>query len=465
MKRLKKAIFCISITMLLTGCGKDKVEYVTETNTPSDSVSTDISMDSVADKIGFDEELWEETVDDSTVKKICAGITMPDVSGMKVIDVEMLNHSENPELKENVLKAFAEGEIYRLDEGYIPKSCYQGAVDSYQAIIDANGNNIDEEYLDYGNELLEIYNQAPDDYVLADNYEPNEYRIDHAGLNMVVTFEHSEEHNTNEILFLIEYTDDLVDKQDENVTVEFGNGGQYLTDDNRCTMSVEEAQQKAEEFVEKFNAGDFVVVGIEQIAVYLYHGDVYTVPESYNDGYIFYFYRDIDGVAVDGNMYDNEDARRQAVESTGSYNTTPIRSMEQITVFVNDKGVFGARYSSPLEIKEVVSENVNLLDYENVKTVVVQEMLKNEYHNYVTFRYMELTYFLWYDKENNKYTIIPAWRISDDSPQNMLYKSDYFGNVEGHAIVVNAMDGSIINVGEQTISFYENESEETSASE
>ncbi len=477
MKRLKKAIFCISITMLLTGCGKDKVEYVTETNTPTDSVSTDISMDSVAEKVGFDEELWEEAVDDSTVKRIYANVTVPDVTGMKVIDVEMLNHQEDPEAKENVLKAFAEGEIYRFDEGYIPKPYYQADVDYYQSVIDANGDNMDEWVLERYNELFEIYNNAPDDYVVADDFEPNSYRIDYDNLNMLVSFRHYNEYGTsnNSIMFTLEDTNSLVEEPNKNVMVEYGAGGEYLSDDNRCTMTVEEAQEKAEDFVAKFNAGDFEVVGTEQIEFNVYYGELggytYTETENYYDGYVFHFFRSIDGVTVDGNIYHaTSDAVDQALDAAGaelneSYTYTPVNSMEQITVFVNDKGVFDATYNSPVEIKEVVADNVNLLSYDNIKNVVIQEMQNKDYYQYVTLRHMELTYFLWHDKINDKYSIVPVWRASDDSPQTMLYESMFFGYGDTHFIVANAMDGSIINVGEQMISFYKYEPEETYASD
>lgn len=282
--------------ILLTGCGKeDKVEYVTETNTPTDSIDSDISMDSVADKIGFDEELWEEAVDDSTVKRIYANVTVPDVTGMKVIDVEMLNHQENPEAKENILKAFAEGEIYRFDEGYIPKPYYQADVDYYQSVIDANGDNMDEWVLGKYNQLFETYNNAPDDYVVADDYEANSYRIDYDNINMVVSFNHFNEYgaSSNSIMFTLEDTNSLVDEPNKNVMVEYGAGGEYLSDDNRCTMTVEEAQEKAEDFVTNFNAGDFEVVGTEQIEFNVYYGEIggyiYTETENYYDGYVFHF--------------------------------------------------------------------------------------------------------------------------------------------------------------------------------
>lgn len=124
-------------------------------------------------------------------------------------------------------------------------------------------------------------------------------------------------------------------------------------------------------------------------------------------------------------------------------------SMENIaTVCIEDDKVIGMSISNPLKIESVV-RGVNLLPLDTIKEIMLDELvnhtdecwkIEGNDRDGMIMNKLELIYFRMPDqKAKGRFTYIPAWRLSKTaSAQDQV----------SHPIVVNAIDGSFINIDE-----------------
>ncbi|MBQ8412493.1 MAG: hypothetical protein IJX12_02665, partial [Lachnospiraceae bacterium] len=152
---------------------------------------------------------------------------------------------------------------------------------------------------------------------------------------------------------------------------------------------------------------------------------------------------------LNGNIYSSQ-VIETLDDTTINYGWAPESSMEEIFIRVNDKGIVAMTYHSPMEITGVNAENVKLLAFDEVKSSIAYVIDEKTYYEYTSFKYLELTYFLYHDKEEDKHCIIPVWRLTDKTMDLILRNNEKFSYV-----VINAMDGSVINVGEQICRVFE----------
>lgn len=134
MTRLKETIYICIVTLCLTGCGKDKVEYVDETQNIQ-ATAGDASIEDIKTKLSV-EDYWEEIVDLENGKKIEANITVPDTSGMKVVTATQKFYG--PEDREQLLNAITDGNVYKYDYDFLPKGDIYPIMEEYRAALDVN---------------------------------------------------------------------------------------------------------------------------------------------------------------------------------------------------------------------------------------------------------------------------------------------------------------------------------------
>lgn len=497
MTRLKETIYICIVTLCLTGCGKDKVEYVDETQNIQ-ATAGDASIEDIKTKLSV-EDYWEEIVDLENGKKIEANITVPDTSGMKVVTATQKFYG--PEDREQLLNAIADGNVYKYDYDFLPKGNIYPIMEEYRAALDVNeeagayepgtvhydnGGYYTVEYDDLEEEYEKLaeyekdYEAASENLLVADDYGNHVYRFDYNGLDFLMTF-YDYEYNAKRYCapfepdekimseFKYEYADlqtiemTLFDSRDilgddsyQSINMNLGNIKPDA--ENKCTISVENAQSMAEDMVEAMDVGDFKIVRSYPLHLSCYIDEVNS--DSIYNGHVFYFYREIDDVTVDGNMYEyldytraeqlcmeeyisthyTEEEYNERMENDGigiGADILPACCFEEIIICVNDNGIIYMKYDAPKEITSVLAEDVSMVSFDGIKSSVKDEMLASEVYDYRKFRYMELTYFPLRNKDDiNSYSIVPAWRLSSTEP---IDSKDY--------IVINAMDGSIINVG------------------
>ena len=455
MKINKLIIFVCSGLLFLTGCGKDKVDYVTETNTPTDGIATNMSTGTLEEQIGA-EDVWEEDIDIAKGKKICAEVVIPDASGMKVVNLERV--SFDAEFKESFMNCLTDGPVYKYDYEFLPKEEIEKNIEYYRdAIADAEAQGYDvydeesEYYYLYSKlqELEEELEVAPEDYVLADDYSGNSFLFTYNDVEYIISFlEWSD--NERKIELDIKNPVEIID-EDQYAGVFYGSSGDYTvsSDDNinRCDITEEEAKEVASDFVNQFGLGDFKVVETEMLLIYCNLED--DSLETFLYGYTFKFYRCIDGIEVDGNKYkESKVVNEQFYESqTEDYDlSSKDDCFEEILIYVTDEGVVKMNYSAPFIYKDVVAEDVSLLSFDTVKSVVIEEILAKSYYEYDTMRRMELGYYNYWDNDYDNAVIIPVWKLTTDTNGKCSHRDSY--------VLINAMDGSVINVGKQHHTVY-----------
>lgn len=124
-------------------------------------------------------------------------------------------------------------------------------------------------------------------------------------------------------------------------------------------------------------------------------------------------------------------------------------SMENVaTVCIKDDKVIGMSISNPLKIESVV-RGVNLLPLDTIKEILLDELvnhtdecwkIEGNDRDGMIMNKLELIYFRVPDKEaKGHFSYIPAWRLS---------KTASIQDQVSHPIIVNAIDGSFINLDE-----------------
>ena len=461
MKKVKSFVIILALCTL-TACGRKEVDYSVDDSQDSSSGYSDISMETISEKIGVEEQ-WEEVIDEGKLKKVYADVVVPEVTGMKVVDVEPVDYPADPEAKEQFIRSITDGTIYY---NYWKKEDYDWHIATVQEELDyleAEGG--DDTYYDSRYEYLGYLEaereNAPESYIPAEDFKNNGYYLEYN--EMLYTIEFIEYSNTDykSIEFGLWDNADLVDM--ENINLYLYDVPMVEGDENRCTMTAEEAKSEAQEFINSLNVGVFSCVDTMALKYSIYtNSNRYEVVMTdtteqieYLDGYTFRFVRSIDGINVDGNYYLNGNIYSSQVietldDTTINYGWAPESSMEEIFIRVNDKGIVAMTYHSPMEITGVNAENVKLLAFDEVKSSIAYVIDEKTYYEYTSFKYLELTYFLYHDKEEDKHCIIPVWRLTDKTMDLILRNNEKFSYV-----VINAMDGSVINVGEQICRVFE----------
>lgn len=209
--------------------------------------------------------------------------------------------------------------------------------------------------------------------------------------------------------------------------------------------SAEEAKKKAEDFLVKTGFSNMICRESKALIwkAEPMEGTENVEQKKVQSGYTFSFVLGTGGnIFIDPdeetlNYSDYVDAIAQ--QDNGKEMNYPLGS--EIRVDVTDKGVISAHWDS-LVVMMSLTDDVKLLSASDIKRI-----MKESIGNYIGEEYavaksqlilnrMELVYFrLKDDTREGYYSYVPAWRMNEDT--------DYC------RCVVNAIDGTVINVTEQ----------------
>ncbi len=422
---MKKGLIKIGLLtaslLVLSGCSEDKN---INDNKETEIVDVDLHSGPIKDRLEVLEE-WSEEIDREKGVLIYASVEIPDVSTMKIIHGDK-KYFEDDE-KQEFIRKITDNTIYKYPESYeeMNVSWLQDKIKEIEN--DLASPDSEEEAEAFRQELDELYGyleNAQEEYEEVESFSGDEFVCEFEGYEYRFGFTHEYYDGSQSVVMEILDYKTVVDG-DEYKVIFFPTDREALGE-NQCTITQDEAQKKAEAFVEQLGYGKFSVVD-----AYPLKANVKYDRDEYGDitaGYSFVFYREIDGALIDGRAWDVS----PKFDST-LYNYSDVQ--EKIFVGVNDAGIVSFFYCGPYDIGEVVVEDTELLSFEKIQEKFADEISKNldKYSN-TLFNHMELKYLYIECEESDADSIImPVWILSD---------SDMFG-VKAQ-IVINAVDGEIV---------------------
>ena len=216
-----------------------------------------------------------------------------------------------------------------------------------------------------------------------------------------------------------------------------------------ANISVDEAKNMAQELMDKMEIADFSCDSAKLC---------YNRPEGldgYRMVYVLEYNRQFDGV-----MVDNSGGYMESDGWTGGEYNLKTWSEEKIRVYVNDDGVVGFEYESPLELTDTVVEDSSIKSFDEIKGIFekmitvscaqnnnpidVNSPKDGTYTNYninrVVLRYTRVS-------EQDSFStglMVPVWDfIGDVEYGDYSYKVD--PEKDKVVLTINAIDGTIID--------------------
>ncbi len=216
--------------------------------------------------------------------------------------------------------------------------------------------------------------------------------------------------------------------------------------DMPTTITQEEAQGKAEELLGTLGLTDFKYS----------EGGLYgQVCDTSDDGtkiqyrkvYIFKYLRNIDGVFVD-----NEGASKFVDEWQGDDYVKREWSGENIEITVNDDGIVGFCYNSPIEIIETVVDKSSMKSFDEIKAVFEQMVPvanargEGTDEDKVTIEISRVILRYTRISEADSFDtglLVPVWDFM--GKQTDVYGEKAYSETDACIMTINAIDGSVID--------------------
>jgi hypothetical protein len=200
--------------------------------------------------------------------------------------------------------------------------------------------------------------------------------------------------------------------------------------DNACSLTEEEAETTARQFAERLGFSDLEPAEVMPLGWTVNTGDGFGEKTDVIEGYAITLRHCIYGVFYDDTEENYEEYYNTLTTTSDRYCIT-----SEMTIYVNSCGVIYMSYVNPLKVNSV-TENVPLLSLDNIKDIMA-ETLKEQ--SKTEFNEMKLMYFRLCDdkSDGSLYSYVPAWRLA--------YRVTS-GNPVKYCVVVNAIDGSVIDV-------------------
>lgn len=459
----------LMLSVVLAGCGKKQIDYNEEA---SDSDASSMTGEMLGEQLGVPELFtYETTMSDGSNIKVNANIFVPEVRNVKVINAA--NKEMNAEEKERIIGKLTNQEVYLAYGEYLPKCAYETELENAELSLESVkqypeswGEMYDEAYASmeeaYEN-MKEMYDNAPEGWTQITDYSEHNYMFNYNGNDYLFEIISADMGTMNMLTMSPFDAAKQMNKEDKYRHIV--GPSMNASGENECSLELDEAQEVASEFVKEIAEGEFVVVDSSPAGWAGMTGELGEyggeVEDNICDGYFFTFYRQLDGVIVDGTDYSMQ-TPMVFDEATSTYVTYSRRySLESIVVCVNDSGVVYFQYKNPYEITETVEDNAVMLSFDKIMEAIKQELNDNPHYDYsnitdstgdirykmiTSYNYLDLAYFLLKDSDNS-YVLVPVWRLMPSE-----------NNTAG-AVIVNAIDGSIINVNDELFEDYSSSSE------
>lgn len=220
-----------------------------------------------------------------------------------------------------------------------------------------------------------------------------------------------------------------------------GAGGQEPVPDNDVTITQEEAEAKAEEFLSQ--------IGVEGFSVYeggLFNESLEMNLNYYRTCYILRYCRDIEGCLL---MQESGVKHQEGWESEDNYNKQ-FWPAETIEFHITDAGIVTFTWNAPLEIIETVVDNSSLKTFDEVKStfekmITVTKATEDEgVETKINIDKVTLSYSRISEKDSfDTGLIVPVWAFrGNDTMYYDGYPTETYYEAQ---MCINAIDGSVID--------------------
>lgn len=212
------------------------------------------------------------------------------------------------------------------------------------------------------------------------------------------------------------------------------------------TQSQETAEKTLWETLNKIGVEGFAIVSAQGANMIRSDGRA-----SEASGWLFELARDFGGYPLEPSA--KADGRIKYAEGDGFEANAPIPK-ERIRIMVSEDGVIDFMYGSPKQIVRVVNENVELLPFDEIREKAINGLKyafagygsgENYQASFTVFKVVLTVYTLRIRGEDGYYEM-PCWLLLFD---HTLESGDYTSGValgkQYRALVINAVDGSIVN--------------------
>ena len=429
----KVCILGMMIMVALTGCGKEEIVYDEEADTTKqEETVTPPSSTPLRDMLGVGEEnVWKEDIAGVNGNiKVSATFDIPDTENLYSMEVN--KYYLTAEDKKRIAEYFMDADTIKVDKETMPtKESIQDEIKSYeqsQAEYMAEEGADEEIIAFYQNEKKELEEALTEARSLSEiSEEPGDYSEDYYigtkdGAEITLSFYVDEERNRSAWQMI-------------NHSIDFS-GHNFLTDQiNNCSMTKEEAGQRAVEFCEELGLPAMAPVIIYDLERFLEKGGA-----EYN-GYVVELARGIDGVPADITLY-LDDPENEDEEMVLPYST------EQVEIILSDEGILKVFYKG-IMTKGDIGEPIKLLSFDQIQEVFRRELETEDMGANDKWEELWLTYMRVADKSNpDKFRYIPVWKLG------VYYRNQYMQDVPQNNIFINAIDGTRIDLKDAGRAYY-----------
>lgn len=458
MKRLNRTKFlafllvsALTVTMTLSGCGKEKIDYGFEDGEHSGG-STEGNL--VA-RLGIPESYEGNiSVGDSGLSSIKikdTDIQVPASDGMSVVHFE--KNQMDAGYRQKVAEAIfnrADG-IYSFDWGVSYKSDIELQIQIYQALLEEATNAGDTGnagwYEQYLNQLQNQYDDAVENREGPGDWSAEDYTGSIGGTQFRLSFYPSENGLLSYFYLGIHpYESQILYRPYAGATQAY----YYITSNeeaeaNKCSWSKEEAEKMAQEFLTNCGITDVVVTRTCDLT-WDYTDASYNTIANELDGYMVEFSRAINGTAPYSAyfyMLDN-----LMTGDTFFFDSTFAN--ETYSIYIDDNGIFGVECFDMLKPTGKVEQNVDILSWEKILEVAntaIPAYYTEHPTSYqsVTFNDVRLTYYSVNDDEEDTYKYIPVWVFAQVEEYDDGLDYDY----PIQLVIIDAVTGELIDLQEK----------------
>jgi hypothetical protein len=411
--------FVITTALLgISGCGEKNVDYSLGSGENKESAG-DESVTGIRKELGIPADCDQTfAVGDSGISTISVKddeIDVPDVDGMKKISFEKIQFT--PETVQKLVEGILEkdkGIRYR-DEYLMTRDEVQQQIDRLNEGLNTGVYGADD--VDWVNEQLQDYKQqlstSPEQLPEVTNYEElhQEYDGQRDGYDCTLSF--SEQFQGNDVYITFKQVDS--EKNEKIAQVDGAEDILYVsTDDienfdttdmdNQCKKSQSEAVSDALNFLNKSGIEGFVDEDVKPCVVEWIGND--DVLDTVLDGYVIVMHRDLAG----GRAFSDSIA---SVDNISTDEGWLRDGVEEITMYVNDSGVFEMFCNIWGDSSSISSQDVTLMSWSDIMGKA-DEQLADYYKSRPTgfssveFNQVSLTYVLTADDSGNLF-YEPMW--------------------------------------------------------